>query len=59
MATVKYGVTRANQYFDVTQEAGSAVTKEVELTCEDTLTKEEILLAIEKLEHWITRQAAI
>ena len=59
MATVKYGVTRADKYFDVTQEAGSAVTKEVELTCEDTLTKEEILLALEKLEEWITRESAI
>jgi hypothetical protein len=59
MATVKLGITRANSYFDVTQAAGSAVTKEMEFTCEDTLTKEEILIGLGKLQDWVARQAAI
>ena len=59
MATVKYGITRADKYFDVTQAAGSAVTKEIELTVEDNLTKEEILLSLKELQEWITRQPRI
>jgi|DEB0MinimDraft_10_1074344.scaffolds.fasta_scaffold30265_2 hypothetical protein len=56
MATVKYGISRGEAYFDVTQAAGSAVTDEAELTVEDSLTKEEIVLLIRKLEEWITRE---
>lgn len=56
MATVKYGVNRADSYFNITQAAGSAVTKEMELTVNDNLTKEEIVIGLEKMREWVSRQ---
>jgi len=58
MATVKYGISRGEAYHEVTQAAGSAVTDEMELTVEDALTKEEIVIGLEKMIAWVTREAA-
>jgi hypothetical protein len=56
MATVKYGIDRKDAYFNTTQASGSATTKEMELTVQDNLKKEEIVLGLQKLIEWVTRQ---
>ena len=58
MATVKYGLSKGEDYFDVTQAAGSAVTDEVEVTVEDSLNKEEVVAALTKIIEWVTREDA-
>lgn len=58
MATVKYGLSTGENHFEVTQAAGSAVTDEVEVTVEDSLTKEEIVATLTKIIEWVTREDA-
>ena len=58
MATVKYGISVGENYFETTQGAGSAVTDSIEVTVEDSLTKEEIILGLQKIQEWVTREDA-
>jgi len=58
MATVKYAMNNGDKHFEVTQSAGSAVTKEIELTVEDSVTKGELDVAIRQLVEHMNRQDA-
>jgi len=57
MATIKYAINSGEKHFEVTVGAGSAVTKQAELTVEDVLTKQERVLAIQALLEHAIRQA--
>jgi len=59
MATIKYSGNKGDKYFDIVRSAGSAVTRDVELTYNDTVKTKELLLMIRKLEDRITKDGSI
>ena len=59
MATVKYSLDNGDKHYQITQAAGSAVTKAMELTVEDSLEKQEIVLGLQALLEHVVRSAEI
>lgn len=53
MATRKFGLSVNEEWRAVAAGAGSAVTDDVEITMQDTLTKEQAVILIEKLKDYI------
>lgn len=49
MTTTAMGINRIDYHQDATVAVGGAITPDVQLTFEDALSREEIVLAIEKL----------
>ena len=49
MTTTQFGINRADYHQDAAQAVGGAITPDVQLTVEDVLSREEVLLAIDKL----------
>lgn len=58
MATRRYGISRGEQYNQITEAVGAAVSSDsVELTVDlaSNLTKEDVLMALEKIEMHIIK----
>lgn len=58
MATRRYGLSRGETFNQITEAVGAAVaTDSVELTVDlaSGLTREDVVLAIEKIQHHITQ----
>jgi len=55
MATRKFGLSIQEEWRAVAAGAGGAVTDDVEITITDTLTKEQAILLIEKIEDYIAQ----
>jgi len=58
MATVEIDFKRSDQLGDMATAVGEAITNEVNVTYQDTLTKEEIVLALEKAKLFILKAPA-
>jgi hypothetical protein len=58
MATVKYSLDKEDKHYEIVQAAGSAVTKQIELTVEDVLTKQEIVVGLQQIIENIVRKTA-
>lgn len=59
MATVKYSLDNGDKHYQVTQAAGSAVTKKIELTVEDSLEKQDIVLGLQAILEHVIRSSEI
>lgn len=58
MATVKYSLDKEDRHYEVVAAAGSAVTKQIELTVEDSLTKQELVIGLQQIIEYIIRKPA-
>ena len=58
MATVKYSLGKGERQYNVTKAAGSAVTKDIELTVEDAVTKQEIIVGLQSIIEYIVKSPA-
>ena len=49
MATVTFSYDRGTPHYEIGQAAGSAITPDMELTVEDALSREEIVVGLTKM----------
>ena len=49
MATIVYNIAREEAWYEAATSTGSSVTDDVQVEYEDALTKEQVVLALEKI----------
>lgn len=59
MATVEIDFKREDELGDMATAVGAAITNDVNITIQDTLTKEEVVLALEKAKLFFLKANAV